>query len=307
MSNVFALTQVHYRIYNDDGSESTSTPKAAEDTQTTISTQSPKFHLRIVLSETGAGSISGATTDDYQLQYQYDGGAFTNVTTTSSVVKGFDSSNLTDADVTTNRGTNGVTDGGGSFVAGEISEDGLIDDRQITANNFTEFLYALQVVPGSAADGKVVNFRVLLNGATTNMTYTVTPSIVVDHPSIAAGAGTLTLTGTAATPKHGWLVAGGAGTLTLTGSAAGLNKGKTLRAYTPGLLNLVGKSASPLFASPRYRNTYELREDGTFELREDGTFELRQEMALLGGDALPAILAAHATVLHRHRRRHARR
>lgn len=181
MGNVFALTQRAYRWYNDDGSESASTPAAAENTQLTVSPNgTTDYHLRIGLGETGAGSISGATTDDYQLQYSYNGGAYTNVTAASSVVRGLASAHLTDAGTTTNRATNGISDGSGAFVAGEISEVGLITDRQITANNFTEFLYALRFIAADTTNGHAINFRVLLNGATTNMAYSVTPSVLID-------------------------------------------------------------------------------------------------------------------------------
>ena len=69
--------------------------------------------------------------------------------------------------------------GSGAFVAGEISEVGLVTDRQLTANNFTEMLYTLTLVAADLADGDTLDFRVLLNGATTNVTYSVTPRITV--------------------------------------------------------------------------------------------------------------------------------
>lgn len=181
MANIFALTQRAYRFFNDDGSETTATVAAAQDTGISISVNAsatPRIVLRIGLAETGAGSISGATTDDYQLQYSKNAGAYTNVTTSSSNVKAFASSNLTDAGTTTDN--SGLTNpGSGSFVAGEISEVGLITDRQITANNFTEFLYTLELVANDVANTDTLDFRVLLNGATTNMTYSVTPRITV--------------------------------------------------------------------------------------------------------------------------------
>ncbi len=172
MPNIFALTQARWRIYADDGSETTSTPLNGENANVTLA-PGVTYHLRIGLDETGAGSIAGATTDDYQLQYSKNGGGFTNVTGASSNVIGVNSANLTDAGTTTQR----LSAGGGSFVAGEIAEDGLLDDRQVTANNFTEFLYAIQIVGADVAEGDTLDFRVLLNGATTNMTYSVTPRL----------------------------------------------------------------------------------------------------------------------------------
>lgn len=211
MSNVFALTQRAYRFFNDDGSETTATVAAAENTALTksINAANPRMVLRISLAETGAGSISGASTDDYQLQYSYDGGAYTNVTTSSSVVKGYDSSNLTNDGATTDN-ANLSNAGSGSFVAGEVSEDGLVDNLQITANNFTELLFTLEIVHADVAHGKNIDFRVLLNGATTNMTYTVTPRITVSDTERYWVGGTDTWNATAGS-KWSWWTGGTAG------------------------------------------------------------------------------------------------
>lgn len=173
----FAITQAAYRVYNDDGGEATATAAEAENTAYTanVSTTDWSGHLRIRLDETGAGSASGAATDDYQLQVSKNGGAFANVTTTSANVKGFDSINLTDGNATTQR----LTAGGGIFVQGKQAEDGLIDNIALTANNHTEHLWSVQVVKADVVNGDALTFRVLLNGATTNVTYTVTPTMNV--------------------------------------------------------------------------------------------------------------------------------
>lgn len=212
-TNVFALTQERFRFYN-DGTENGSTALAAENTNLTLLNGS-QVHLRIGFSETGTGSISGATTDDYQLQVSKNGGAYANVTTSSSNVKAVASANLTDAGTTTQR----LSAGTGSFVAGEISEAGLVTDRQITANNFSELLYAIEIVGADVAAGDTLDFRVLLNGATTNMTYSVTPRLTVSK-TIATPAGSGTLTGVAASLA---LVFGlTAGALGLTGQSVGV-------------------------------------------------------------------------------------
>ena len=172
----FTPNQTNFRFYG-DGTEDGSSPIAAETVDITRDANSSdvNFHLRILIQE--VGGATGATTDDYQLQYSLNGGAYTNITTTSSVVKGFNSASLTDADVTTNRATNGITDGSGSFVAGEISETGLVTDRELTTSNFTEMLYSLTLVSADLVYGDSINFRTLINGGT--MIYTVTPNIVV--------------------------------------------------------------------------------------------------------------------------------
>lgn len=166
-----------FRFY-EDGSEDGSTPIANENTNITRTiTSDSNLHLRVLIQESGGGT-SGATSDDWQLQYEKnDSGSWVNVTTTSACIKGYNSSSLTDAAVTTNRSTNGISDGSGSFVAGEISETGLITDRQLTLSNFTEFLYSLTVVASEVVNGDTYDFRVLWKGGT--FTYNVTPRITI--------------------------------------------------------------------------------------------------------------------------------
>jgi len=131
--------------------------------------------LRYGVQESGAGSASGVSTDDYQLQYSLNGGAFTNVTGSSVVVKGFDSASLTDAAATTSR----LSAGTGSFVAGEICEaDGLLTDWQLTANNYSDLLFAITIVAADVKSGDRITFRVLRNAGIFN-TYSVTPVLHV--------------------------------------------------------------------------------------------------------------------------------
>lgn len=93
--------------------------------------------------------------------------------TGATAVKSYSASPLTEADATTNR----LTGGTGSFVAGKVSLDGVVDDIQITASNYTEFLYGIQLDTACLLSGDSITFRVVRNGVTTNMTYTVTPTI----------------------------------------------------------------------------------------------------------------------------------
>ncbi len=106
-------------------------------------------------------------------------------------VKGYNSASLTDGNATTNR----LGAGTGSFVAGEISEDGLVDDSQITASNYAEELYSLTLVAAALANNDTLDFRVLRNGATTRMTYTVTPRITVSKTGGGTASSRLTLLG----------------------------------------------------------------------------------------------------------------
>lgn len=171
MTAMVAYAQNAYRFY-EDGAENTSTALGSQDTALTRNvTTDSNIQLRIRIQETGGAN--GATTDDYQLQRSIAGGAFANVTTTSTGVKGFNSSSLTDAGTTTQR----LTNGSGSFVAGEISEVGLVTDRQVTASNYMELLYSLTLVAADLSASQAVTFRVQVNGNT--MTYNVTPTLNV--------------------------------------------------------------------------------------------------------------------------------
>lgn len=224
----FALTQRAFRFY-EDGAENSSVAIVAENTNLTrLTLTNSVIQLRIGLQESGSGSFGGATTDDFQLQYSKNAGAFTNVTNASTNVRGFNSASLTDAGTTTNR----LSVGTGSFVAGEISEVGLVTDRQVTANNFTEMLYSLELVAADLANGNTLDFRLLLNGAT--MTYSVTPRITISKAyTLACSPGGYSMSGTAATPKVGRKLTVDPGSYAMAGIAAALKRGYPLTA-SPG-------------------------------------------------------------------------
>lgn len=112
-----------------------------------------------------SGTWSGAAANDFPFR------VFAPVGT----VAPYDSANLTDGAVTTNR----LGAGTGSFVAGKVSEDGLVDDLAIPASSYSELLYSLTLKRADLANGDTLRFRVLRNGVTTGLTYTQTPTINV--------------------------------------------------------------------------------------------------------------------------------
>lgn len=178
-----------FRFYA-DGTENGSSPLDAEDTNITVNVDGgdQQVHLRIRIDETGAGSLGGATTDDYQLQYSKNGGAYTSVTASSSDVHADTGSSLTDGGATTDRATNGISNpASGSFVAGIQEEgDGQIANWQLTADNFTEHVWALLVVAADLANGNTLAFRVTLNGGSPGMTNNVTPTITIQKTSASS-------------------------------------------------------------------------------------------------------------------------
>ena len=181
-----------WRFY-EDGTESGSSPAAAQDTNLTARDPStdPKAHLRARVQEIGDGSGSGASTDDYGLEYSKNSGAYAAITASSSNVQVDTASGLTADAATTNRATNGIADGAGTFVAGEQEEtNGIIEDHQLTADNFTEHVWALTLIDGDLADGDTLDFRITLNAGAPGMTNTVIPRITISK-AIAGGIGLL--------------------------------------------------------------------------------------------------------------------
>lgn len=243
MTNTFGITARAFRWY-EDGTESGATAIAAENANIDRIESLPNLVLRYGVQESGAGSASGASTDDYQLQYSLNGGAYTNVTTSSSVCRGFGSSNLTDAGSTTQR----LTSGTGSFIAGEISEDGLLDDWQLTANNFSELLYTVAIQTGDTAPDNTIDFRVLRNGGVFN-TYSVTPRITI-RAETSASAGNSAGTGAAQTATASGGAVGGLASGTGAANApspalhvnAGLASG-TGTAHQPTVETLIATNA----------------------------------------------------------------
>ena len=92
-----------------------------------------------------------------------------------TTVLAYDSANLTGAAATTNR----LGAGTGSFVAGKISEDGVVNDFTWTATGHTEVLFSITLKQADLADGDTLRFRVLRDGGTGGLTYTQTPTISV--------------------------------------------------------------------------------------------------------------------------------
>ena len=183
-----AITQAAYRWY-DEGTESGAVALANQDTAVIgdITNGDATGTLRIRLQSTTATAIPA--TDDWQLQYEKNAsGSWINVSAVTTNVSTYDSPNLTNAAATSNR----LTGGTGSFVAGKVSEDSLMDDLGWGGNNFTELVYALKVKAADLAASDTLRFRVLRNGATTGMTFTQTPTINIIRTPPNSGSATVT-------------------------------------------------------------------------------------------------------------------
>ncbi len=234
----FGITQAAYQFYADDGSESGSSALGAQSTPLAIDISGGNLDrvLRVRIDETGSVSTSGATTDDYQLQYSKNGGSFVSINTGTSNVRAFASANLTDGAASTQR----LSSGSGSFVAGEVSEDGLVDDFQLTADNYTELVYAVRFVAADLAEGDSIVFRVLLNDQTTNVTYSTTPTTIVGVRR-ALTVGTLALAGAMVGLSF---MGPTSGALAFTGHAPTVQVGSPAISIPVGALSLTGQAPS---------------------------------------------------------------
>lgn len=175
-------SRVHVFRFYEDGSESGSTAIAEESTNINRTiTADNQIQLRYGIDEDGAGTQSGASTDDWGLEFDIDGGGFNPVTASSTGVRADTGSTLSDGGATTDRATEGITDGGGTFQAGEQEAgNGEITDFQLTADGFTEHVWGLILDFDDLADGNVIQFRVTLNGSSTvDIDNNVTPQITI--------------------------------------------------------------------------------------------------------------------------------
>jgi hypothetical protein len=84
------------------------------------------------------------------------------ITTYMPYLVPYDSASLTDGAATSNR----LGAGSGTFVAGKVSEDGLVDDVGIASNSYTELLYSILLKSVDLNDGDVLRFRIVRTGTT---------------------------------------------------------------------------------------------------------------------------------------------
>lgn len=168
-----SFAQTSFRFYEDDGSEAANTAIDAVNTNITrVISSDNNLCVRFAIDNTGISA--GLATDDYQLKYSKNAGAYTDVTTSSSDVFAFNSSNLTNAGAATDR-----VAGSTAFSAnGTVSEDGLADDCLIGVSNYVNFLYTLTLKNSDLANNDTLDFRVYKNGAVLNA-YTNTPRITI--------------------------------------------------------------------------------------------------------------------------------
>lgn len=168
---------IGFRFYNNDGDEANSTPIEAENVGLNLNLNSDfDTHLRYLVRNTGA--LAGSGVEDFLFQYRVNSGTWTALASgTEVIVHG--SSFITDNEATTNRATNGLTDPGGSFVAGLADDgNGNLFNLALPIGDFTELLFSIRLVAAELNGGDVVEFR-LINAGDYDLYNTVTAQVSV--------------------------------------------------------------------------------------------------------------------------------
>ncbi|MGH9256590.1 MAG: hypothetical protein ACRD3C_18675 [Vicinamibacterales bacterium] len=231
-----ALTLSHYRFGIDELAENTHGWHANEDTnpaQGVIDVDS-NFLLRFTVQ----ANTTGLNNVDNEFQYRLNGGTWTNITTTSSVVKAVAVTPLTNGGACTQRlsGT-GTFESSGAGQTEDGTSGGTANDIVASGNSETEC--GLQIVGADVVHGDVIEFRLTRDGGTLLDTYAVVPAITVDEPTnqtLSAGTPIVTFSAPAATLVATRILQAGTPTVTVSAPAASLVEGggaQTLAAGTP--------------------------------------------------------------------------
>ncbi len=165
MTAMFNSKEIHYRFYAGDGDETNSTAKELEDTAHTLTVDTDQIiQVRMVIENQTAAD--GSTMDDYQIQYEKNatGGDIDVPTSDGGAGISSDTAGLTNDNATVERVTDGLTGGGGSFVAGEQSTDGLIDNMQLTGSNYTEHVWGIKFYTANMANNDTFDFTYNVGG-----------------------------------------------------------------------------------------------------------------------------------------------
>lgn len=179
MSGSPSYDQNAYRWRNDDGSETTATWFANENTSAALSVDT-NYRIRLELENVGTANASPT----FELRYSHNGGAYTLITTSSSVVRAVDSANLTDLAATTNQ----LTTSGLTFSAGQITEDGTTGSITLNQSRQTEVELPFQIIGTDVNNADTINIRAFLSGGAALNTYTQTAAATVSKASLKLGA-----------------------------------------------------------------------------------------------------------------------
>lgn len=167
-----------FRLYDDDAGEATSAPLENQDVDHTLTVDSDQeIQVRMFAQNRQAAG----STDAWRLDYDKNTVGFA-VVPTSDTGTGIEAAaaGLTNDNATTNRTTNGIGDGSGSFDAAVQVTDG---NGSVTLNssNYTEIVYGVKFIAANVANNDTFDFEF---GRPNSMVNTIVPRITI---SKAAG------------------------------------------------------------------------------------------------------------------------
>src|SRR5690349_6424123 len=169
------IGQAGFRLRNDDGSESTATWKASQNVNVSQQVDTT-FRVRFLMQNSGTTALNNLTA---QLEYTLNGGASTNVTGASSVVRATASPNVADQANLTQQ----LTGGTGTFIGLTAFDeaDGACggNSLDIPASGNFEVEYSIQIRGADVANGDTIGLRVTNNGTDFTGTYSQVPAITV--------------------------------------------------------------------------------------------------------------------------------
>jgi len=180
--SVFTLNQVGYRFRNDNGSETSATWAANQNTafNPTI-TGDYQFRLRFEINEVGAAAGNAS----FQVQHNINGAGWATADLTTNGVRLVDSPNVTDGTATTGQ----LTAGTGTFRAGQFRDTVTPAAVTYSGSDHSEVEFSIMLHYGFLNTGDVITFRLLDSGGLL-ATYTVTPQMTItkvfnEPPTIA--------------------------------------------------------------------------------------------------------------------------
>lgn len=216
-----AISLTHYRFGINELAESTHGWHANEDTNPAagVIAVDTTFLLRFT-SQCDGTALSNV---DCEFQVRKNGGAYQNITTSSTIVKAVAATPLTNGGNCTKRlsGT-GTFESSGAGQTTDGTSGGTAND--IVANGNSETECGLQIVGTDVVSGDVLDFRLTRDGGTLYDTYSVVPSLTVAEPvsgSLNSSIGNVTLSATGTVAVQGSLSSSvGDVTLSATGTVA---------------------------------------------------------------------------------------
>ncbi len=178
MVAMFSPKEIHYRFYAGDGDETDSTAKEAEDTNHSLTVDSDQvIQVRMAVEE--QSGVDGDAMHDWQIQYDKNVDVDVAVPTSDGGAGiSTDTAGLTNETVTVERVTDGLTAGANTFDDGEQSTDGVINDRILTASDYTEHVWGIKFYSVNVADGDTFDFTFIVAGKVADAHATMRITIV---------------------------------------------------------------------------------------------------------------------------------